>query len=82
MDKVYIHRLDRYGGLAPLGPNTDQTADGTCDTDEAIVEVKDTNSSQRRSQITNIREELYPSSRALPSKKLSACHPFPHSGNK
>jgi len=57
--------LSYLGGLAPLGPGTDQTADGTGQTDDTIVEVGKANRRDGDSQVEQVRDELYPGSGTL-----------------
>lgn len=57
--------------LAPLGPNADQTTDGTGDADQAVVEGRNAQRRGRGSQITQVGDELYPGGRALPTNRIS-----------
>lgn len=53
-------------GLAPLGPDTDQRADGTSEADQAVVEIGDAHCGDGDGQIAQVGDELYPGGGALP----------------
>lgn len=64
-------------GLAPLGPHADQTADGTGDTDQAVVEGQDAQGGGWGGEIAQVGDELYPGGGALSVDVISAVLLFP-----
>lgn len=54
-------------GLAPLGPDADQRAGGTGQTDQTIVQRGDAQRGGGHAQVAQVRDELYPGSGALPN---------------
>lgn len=61
-------------GLVPLAPQSDQTANGTGNTNNTVVEVKVSERRHGRAQVANIRQQLGASSQAFPEPTLATIH--------
>lgn len=64
-------------GLLPLAVDADQTADGSGDTDNAIVKVDPGERRERNGQVAQVRDELRLAGSALPVKLLAPIDPGP-----
>lgn len=72
IEATVSHRLSTHhdaslGSLAPLGPDTNQTANGTRNANNAIIQISIAQGRNRGHQIAEIGSKLDTSGRALPT---------------